>query len=586
MPKTGSTLPKALRDAFRACRYHFALAAGFSAGVNILYFAPPLYMMQVYDRVIPTAGEMTLVFVSIIALLALMTLAALDALRQSILARMAARLDRLLSTPVVLAQFAGRHVSALAPGVRQLDMFRAAMTGPGALAVLDAPWTPLFLIVVFVIHPWLGVFVLAGAVLLVAITALSQIRLRSDLIAADSAAAVASARTEASAALAGAGRALGMQRALAVKHTGERGDASRKAFSATVGAGAVGSLTKFLRLVLQSGVLGLGAYLAIEGQISAGAVFAASILAARTLQPIEQLVGGWRSLIQGLAAYESLRRALASAENEGPRTPLPAPAGVIEVQQLIIAVGDGRAPPVVKGVSFRVGPGEVAAIVGPSGAGKSTLGQAIVGAIAAQAGVVRIDGGDIRHWDPELLGPHIGYLPQEVGLFEGTIADNISRFRRWRGEAPEELGARIVTAAKAAGAHELIQRLPLGYDTPLGPGGRGVSGGQAQRIALARAMFDEPAILVLDEPNAFLDSEGEQALLRSLEAVKARGGSAIVIAQRVGVLAACDRMIVMRDGRIELDGPRDQVLMNLRATQVGQTRPATAVEPPKPEEAA
>jgi len=569
----------------QACKSHLLLAAGFSAAVNLLYFAPPLYMMQVYDRVIPTRGSLTLLFVSLIGAFALISLALLDGLRQGLLARMAARLDRLLSQPVILAQFAGRAGGALAAGVRQLDTFRVAVTGPGALAALDAPWAPLFLITVFVIHPILGVFVALGAVLLLAVTAVSQVRLRADLTAADRAAAIAAGRTEASAALAGPSRALGMQEALALKHASERSDAAVRAFAANTAAASVSSFTKFLRMFLQSGVLGVGALLAIDGLISPGAVFAASILSARALQPVEQLVGGWRSLIQGWAAFTQLQSALGQLDAEGPRTPLPAPAAKIEAEGLVVAASDGKTA-LVKGVTLRVNPKEIVALLGPSGAGKSTLAQALVGALPSHAGVVRVDGADIRHWDAEQLGRHLGYLPQDVGLFEGSISDNISRFRFWRGESKEALGPRVVAAAKEAGAHDMILRLPGGYDTLLGPGGRGVSGGQAQRIALARALFDDPAVLVLDEPNAFLDAEGEQALLKALDGVRQRGGAAIVIAQRVGVLAACDRIVVLKDGRVEMDGPRDQVLAALTRAQQGPAKPSDRAVEAKPTEAA
>lgn len=585
-----ATGPKALREAMVACRQHMRFAALFSAGVNILYFVPSLYMMQVYDRVIPTRGELTLVFVSAIALFSLGCLAALDGYRQRVLSRMAARLDRLLSLPVVLAQFGSRATGTAPTGVRQLDTFRAAITGPGALALMDAPWAPLFLITVFLIHPILGIFVGLGAAILMTITIVSQSRLRSDLTAADRAAAVAAVRTEASAALSGTSRALGMQQALAVKHAAERSEASVRAFAATSAAASVGSITKLLRMVLQSGVLGLGAYLAIKGWMSPGTVFAASLLAGRTLQPVEQLVGGWRTLLQGWTAFQQLRAVLADNERNEVRTPLPAPAARLEVENLVVMAPDQRTP-LVKGASFRVKPGEIVALLGPSGAGKSTLAQALVGALPAHGGVVRLDGADIRHWSSEPLGEHLGYLPQEVGLFEGSIADNISRFRLWRGEARDALGPRVVTAAKEAGAHDMILRLPGGYDTLLGPGGRGVSGGQAQRIALARALFDAPPLLVLDEPNAFLDGEGEQALLATLEGVRQRQGAAIVIAQRIGVLSACDRIILMRDGRIEMDGPRDQVLAGLARAAQPQSQQKPAERPPavgldKPTEAA
>lgn len=540
-------------------------------------------MMQVYDRVIPTRGVLTLVFVSAIGLFALLCLAILDGLRQQILSRMAARLDRLLSEPVVLAQFAGRAAGPVSAGVRQLDTFRVAITGPGALALLDAPWAPLFLVTVFVIHPVLGGFVALGAGLLLFATALSQVRLRAQLTAADRAAALAAARTEASAGLAGPSRALGMQEALAAKHARERSEASLRAFGANSAASSVSSFTKFLRMFLQSGVLGVGALLAIQGAITPGAVFAASILAARCLQPVEQLVGSWRSLLQGWAAFGQLRGSLSEAESTAQRTPLPPPSGKLEAENLTVIASDGRTV-LIRGVSFRVATGEVVALLGPSGAGKSTMAQALVGAIPVQNGVVRVDGADIRHWEPEQLGRHLGYLPQEVGLFEGSISDNISRFRHWKGESWDSLGPRVVAAAQEAGAHDMILRLPGGYDTQLGPGGRGVSGGQAQRIALARALFDDPALLVLDEPNAFLDAEGEQALLRTLESVRQRGGSAIVIAQRVGVLSACDRIIVMREGRVEADGPRDQVLAALARNQSPVAKP-NAVSAPKTSEA-
>lgn len=567
-----------LSKALRACRKHLIGVAWFSALVNVLYFTPVIYMMQVYERAIPTRGYETLFYLTLIAVVAFLVMGVFETLRQRVVARIGLRLDRWLAEATALREFAARNQGKHVAGGRSLDVFRNAITGPGVIAAFDAPWAPLFIGVVFIIHASIGWFVLVGALVLIGVSVIAQSRMFRDQIAADEAAAKANGRLEAAAQAAGATRALGMWSALATRQAEDRERSARLAFETNMRNAGLSALSKGIRLALQSGVIGLGAYLAIDRQISPAAVFAASILGARALQPIDGLIASWRSIVQGLAAYRKLGELFSLADPNQRGTPLPPPEASLEVEQLVVQAPNDRGV-VIKNVSFKIRPGEIVALIGPSGAGKSTLAQAIVGAMRAESGVVRIDGADASQWPSDELGRQVGYLPQDNALIEGTIADNISRFRRWNNETMEALGPRLLEAAKATGAHDLILRLSDGYDTVIGQNGRGLSGGQAQRIALARAFFDQPPILVLDEPNAHLDTDGERALTRALSLHRERNGSALVIAQRTAILSVCDRVILMVDGKIAADGTLDQILefTGLRPSGVETAKPVGAL---------
>jgi ATP-binding cassette subfamily C protein len=558
----------ALGAALEACRRHLTAAAAFSALVNLLYLAPTLYMLLVYDRVVPNEGVPTLVVLTAVLLIALATLSLLDMVRARLLVRASMRLDRQLAR-AVLALTLGRHggmKSITRQVVRELDTFRQTLTGPGIIALFDAPWTPVYMLVCLWIHWSLGLLALGGGVTLAFIAWRSQKVTTGPMQEANQAANLAYVSHEYSAANAGVIRALGMRDMVLNRHLVERGRMIGLQTQASFRGGGYITLTRFVRLALQSLGLGLGAYLAVNRQISAGSIFAASWLIGRAMTPIDQVLASWKSLLQGRAAYRTLSELFSQANDGSDFTRLPAPTGQLTVENLtVLNRRAADAAPILADVSFGLRAGETVGILGPSGAGKSTLVRMIAGAEMPDRGAVRFDGADRREWNPETLGAQIGYMPQDPTLFAGTIKANICRFRTFSGEDPETVDAQVVAAAQMAGAHEMILRLPAGYQTELGLDGKGLSAGQLQRVALARALFGAPKLLILDEPNAPLDVEGEALLLETLKTFKAGGGAAIVVAHRTGILAALDKVLMLREGRLEVYGPRDAVIRRLAA---------------------
>ncbi|MBI1405309.1 MAG: type I secretion system permease/ATPase [Caulobacter sp.] len=564
-----------MEKAFKDCRRHLASAAFFSALVNILYLSPSIYMLQVYDRVVPTQGELTLVFLTLIIAFALACLAALETVRARLLVLAGLRLDRLLSSDILGRLMAQSRPANTAQAMREFDGLRAALAGPAALAFMDAPWTPIYVIVAFMIHPALGALTIVGGILLFGLAMLNERATKPDLLKAQRANAAAYASQESAAMNGEVVRALGMRRSVIARHLEERGIGQSMQTEAQFKGGRFSALTKFFRLFLQSAALGLGAYLAIKGQISSGSIIAASILLSRALQPVEQLVGGWTSVIQARGAMATLAELFEKTQPlDIDRTQLPTPMGAVELDRIVVRA-PGRDELVLKAVSLKIAPGESMGVVGASGAGKTTLARIIAGALSPDAGIVRMDGANYTDWDADRLADHIGYLPQDPSLLSGSVKDNISRFAAWRGMSPEKVDQLAVEAATLAGVHELILKLPKGYDTPLAPGGRGLSAGQAQRVALARALFGNPTLLILDEPNSALDAEGEASLLRAIHSAKTRGATILIVAHRTGILAGVDRLLVMREGAIERLGPREEVLAKLAGRPAPQ--PATNV---------
>ncbi|MBS0384266.1 MAG: type I secretion system permease/ATPase [Proteobacteria bacterium] len=554
-----------LRDALAACRRHFAYVVLFSLALNVLYLAPSLFMLQVYDRVLTSGDVLTLVYLLLVLVISLGTLAFLDATRMRLLAAMAKRFDRLVA-PHVLNAALRREGSAAAGQVqlvRELDTLRAAVSGPPALAAIDAPWTPVYIGVCFIIHPWLGVLTLGGGVLLLLIAYINQRASARALKANLQASSAMYALQQADAAQMETARAMGMRKALVSRQLRAREQMSQSMRDQARSGAAYASSTKFFRLLLQSSALGLGVLLALEQQISAGAIIAASILATRAFSPIELIVGAWPQFEQGRQAYAVLKAVLQTEHGARIHTSLPAPKGALSVEGVSVrAPGSDRA--LLFNAAFRAAPGEIIGVVGPSGAGKSTLLRAIAGAIAPDQGVVRLDGAKLSDWDPDQLGRYVGYLPQDIGLLPGAVADNIARFSR---NGDDRSDADIVAAAQAVGAHEMILSLSKGYDTVVGAGGRGLSVGQAQRVALARAFYRNPMLLALDEPNAHLDVDGERALVSALDAARQRGATALVVAHSATLVAVVDKLLVVRDGRIEAFGPRDQIAARLSGAQ-------------------
>lgn len=556
-------------DALKACAPHLVSAQVFSGFIALLFLAPTIYMMQVYDRVLSTGGVSTLVFMTAILLVALATHSFLDGVRQRLLVRAAMRLDSKLAPVFVRQGFEFRSSSdTRAPQVlREFDQMKATIQGQAMTAMMDLPFAPLFLLVAFLLHPWIGYMILSGAAILVLLAIFGE---RAAVRAAADQAGKASglyAATEYAQVFGGAVRALGMRDALSERLLGERNDLADRSNVTTFVASRFQGRIRFLRMALQSGSLGLAAYLAIHGHISAGSLIAATVLAGRCLSPFEQLVSAWRQLGQAMSARRTIIAVLDEVPESRMHTPLPAPKGQLIAENVTARLGEAGDRFALMDVSFTLQPGEALGIIGPSGAGKSTLARDLSGAQRPDRGAVRIDGNNLTDWDSDALGQYVGYLPQEASLFAGTIAENISRF--WRSP---EAAQHIVPAAMAAGAHALIQRMPKGYDTPLGPRGEGVSAGQAQRIALARALFAAPKLLILDEPNAHLDAEGDTALMEAINRARADGATVVVITHRTGILSAVDKLLVLQNGEASRFGPRDQILSELRQAAAGQGR--------------
>ncbi|MEZ5962067.1 MAG: type I secretion system permease/ATPase [Hyphomonadaceae bacterium] len=561
-----------LKAALDACRRHIGFVILFSACLNLLYLAPSIYMLQVYDRVLASGGLLTLLYLSLVLFTSLAVLAFLDGTRIRLLLVMSRRLDRLLAPHVLLAALRreGRSAAGQAHILREFDALRGALSGPPAMAAVDAPWAPIYIAVCFLIHPWIGVLALLGGVLLVTIAFINQRAVQGAMKANEEAAGAMYGLHTADANQGDTARALGMQERLVERQLRARVALNDALNAAGSSNSFYSATTKFTRLVLQSAALGLGAYLALQQQISAGGIIASSILCSRAFAPLELIVGAWRQFEQGRQAYGIITRVLRTQETQREFTSLPDPRGILSVESLTV-----RAPAgdrfLLMNASFKAEPGDIIGVIGPSGAGKTTLIRAIAGAAVPDGGAVRLDGAKMTDWEPDRLGRHIGYLPQEVALFGGTIGQNISRFDSASGY---DVDAAIVEAAKAAGAHDMILSLPRGYDTEIGANGRGLSAGQAQRVALARALYGNPVLLALDEPNAHLDNDGETALLNALKDASARGVCSIVVAHRTGFISQANKLMVVTDGRIDAFGPRDAIIARLNP---GGPRPISAV---------
>ena len=553
-----------MKAAFEACRRHFLYAMLFSALLNLLFIAPMLYMLQVYDRVLPTMGEVTLLFITLVLLVALVVMAIFDALRARLLVRASVRLDRVLTGAILNATLARPELGAqriAKQALREFDVLRQTLTGPVMIGLFDAPWVPVYIGVAFLIHPWIGVLAFVGAAISVFLAWLNERATNARLKQANEAAGRAYAGVEFSTASADVVRALGLRRALVNGHLHDRDNMMELQTGASLDSSRLSATSRFLRLSLQSLALGLAALLAIDAKVSAGAVFASSFVVGRALAPIDQLVGGWKSIIAAMGAYQTLRDLFTETPDDIAMTRLPRPEGKLSTEELTVLDPSRRV--ILGRVTFEVQAGEMVAIVGPSGAGKSTLVKALAGAAVPAAGIIRFDGADQRNWDSEELAEHVGYMPQEPSLFAGTVKENIARFRNRLGEDPAEVDLAVVEAAKMARAHELILEMPGGYDYVLGLGGRGLSVGQSQRIALARALFRNPQYLILDEPNSSLDAEGDQQLIQTLEDLKKQGRTIMVVAHRLSVLPIVDRLMVIKEGRLIMFGPRDEVLRQI-----------------------
>ena len=558
-----------LRQERRRSRHLFWAVGLFSVFANLLMLTGPIYMLQVYDRVLGSGSVATLIALTSLVAFLYGIMGLLDHARGRIMARAGARFQAGLDRRVfdaVLRMAAQRPDDGSISGLRDLETVQRLMTSPVMMALFDMPWVPIFLLGITLFHPWLGYLALGGGALLVLLTLANQIFTRIPVAQANQARAGADAlashiRTEAEMV-----QAMGMRDA-AFERWQQARDAvlTRHLHAADLG-GSFGSATKTLRLFLQSAMLGLGAFLVIRGEVSPGAMIAASILLGRALAPIEQAIGSWALVQRAVRGWSDLALLLSEIPPEAPRTALPVPRARLDVQGLTV-IPPGETQPVLRMLGFAVAPGQAVGVIGPSGAGKSTLARALTGAWAPASGKIRLDGAALDQYEPATLGQHIGYLPQRVQLFDGTIAENIARMSL----TPD--AAQVVAAARKAAAHEMILKLPDGYDTRVsGTGGR-LSGGQIQRIGLARAMYGSPVILVLDEPNSNLDNDGSQALNTAIRAMKSEGKSVLIMAHRPAAIQECDMILMMDAGTRAAFGPKDevlrQVLSNHEAVQTG-----------------
>ena len=567
----------------RRCRSALLAIGLFSFCINLLMLTASIYTMQVFDRVMVSRSVETLLLLTFIAFAALSAMAALDIVRSRIMQRLGAWIDERISPVVLGIGLAGSAgMTQGAPGARMRDLveIKSFISGSAVLPVLDAPWTPVFLLFMFALHPILGLMALGGAVVLLAMAILNDVSTREATVAAGAASGRALRFAETAFQRADVVLAMGMRAAALGRWQALNREAVEANDVAGLRSGAISGTTRFLRQVLQISVLGAGAWLAIEGRVSPGAMIASSILMGRALAPVDQAISTWRAARSALDAFRRIGEMLNGATdrmNGGAETStLPAPRGAVSVEAATV-VRKGMDRPALRNVTFEVAPGEVLAVIGPSAAGKTTLGRLIVGAEAPHAGHVRLDGLDVSAWDAELRGRHVGYLPQDVALIGDTVRDAIARLS----DAADE---EVIAAARLAGVHETIMRLPQGYDTPLGPEGAALSGGERQRVALARAVFGDPCLVLLDEPNANLDADGERALHGAIAGLKSRGTTVILVAHRPSVLKSVERILILQEGAARMIGPRDEVLARINQANAAPNPRSGPV--PVPREAA
>ncbi len=558
-----------LAQAISSFKSAFKTVAIFSAIINLLMLVPSLYMLQVYDRVLTSRNETTLLLITLMIVAAFIIMSALEFVRSFVLIRIAAQLDMKLNQRVYTASFEQnlkRVGSNAGQALQDLTTIRQFLSGNALFAFFDAPWFPIYLIIIFLVHPYLGIFALCGTFIHMGLAIWNEKATKKPLTEANSMAVNASILATNNLRNAEVIEAMGMLPnftkrwfSLHTQFLNLQAEASEK-------AGIISAVTKLVRVALQSLILGFAALLVLDGKISPGMMIVCSILMGRTLNPVEQLIGVWRSWNGTKSAYNRLNELLEANPQRLAGMSLPKPAGTLSVEG-VTALPPGANKPAISNLTFTISPGDVLGVVGPSGAGKSTLARVIVGVWPSAAGKVRLDGADIYQWDKAELGPHVGYLPQDIELFGGTVSENIARF----GEVDSE---KVVTAAKRAGVHEMILYLPKGYDTLLGDGGTGLSGGQKQRLGLARAMYDDPSFIVLDEPNSNLDENGELALIAAVQDLRQRGKTIVMVTHRSSTLAVTTKLLVLKDGIAQMFGSTREVLDKLTQLNQQQIKPA------------
>ncbi|MBN8449978.1 MAG: type I secretion system permease/ATPase [Candidatus Accumulibacter sp.] len=568
-----------LEEALLSFRRAFLTVGAFSFFINLLMLTPAIYMLQIYDRALGSSNVTTLLMLTLITLGLFALMSLLEWIRSMVLVRVGARLDLDVNTRVFNATFernlrqAGQNP---AQALNDLSSMRQTLTGAGLIALTDAPWMPIYLIVIFMLHFQLGVFALIGVLLLVALAVVNERVSAAPLAEAQKLAMASNAQANNHLRNAEVIEAMGMLPAIRARWFQLHQKFLMQQAVASDRAGVLNALTRFARISMQSLALGYGALLAISGEITPGMMIAGSILVGRALAPVEVLIANWKQLVSARAAYQRLTELLRIYPARVAGMPLPRPLGEVLVDNAATAA-PGSKVLILRNVNFSLKAGEVVAVIGPSASGKSTLARLLVGIWPALAGSVRLDGADIFTWSKDELGPYLGYLPQDIELFDGTVAENIARF----GEVDSDT---VLAAARAAGVHELILLLPKGYDTPLGDAGSALSGGQKQRIGLARALYGDPALIVLDEPNSNLDDQGEAALAETIRRLKAKKRTVVIITHRLTTLAVADSILVMHEGTVKAHGPRDQVLAAIRSgnasTAGGRTDTAARPAPP------
>ncbi len=570
------------RDALGALRPAFTIVGLFSLFINLTMLVAPVYMMQVYDRVLSSQSHDTLLMLTALAVALLALGAVVEAARSRLLVRISADLDARLNRVLFHGAFLDsksmvgpKTPEAASQPLRDFDKVRSFMTGAGVLALFDAPWVPIYLAIIFMFHPLLGAIALSGAVCIFFLALLSEISTRKPLAYAGSEMRSSRDFVDAFARNSESVRAMGMLPSLEQRWCSHHEAGVAWQAQASDRMASIQAVTKAVRAGLQIAILGTGAWLALQQSMSAGAMVAASIIMGRALAPVEAAIGQWRSFVEARGALARLKTVLAESELPEERvvTQLPEPKGRLTVDNVGLKFA-GVDVPILRGVSLELEPGEMLGLIGPSGAGKSSLARLIAGARLPSVGTVRFDGADISDWPDEDLGPYVGYLPQSVELFAGTVSENIARFGAHNSQD-------IVAAAELAGAHNMILALPHGYDTPIEIEGGNLSGGQRQRIGLARAIYGKSRIIILDEPNANLDAEGEAALKNTLTRLKSDGRTVIAISHKPSLLAEVDKLLVLREGTVDLFGPRETVLPDL-IRAVGTTAKDPSEDNPSP----
>ena len=563
-----------LAEALAACRGAFYGTALISGMSNILMLTGAMFMLEIYDRVLPSRSMPTLVGLLVLAAALFTALGILDAIRGRILVRIGGALDETLSgrvydTLMRLPLRVGARSDGTQP-LRDLDAVRSYLSGLGPVALFDLPWIPLYLAICFAFHPLIGFAALAGAIILIVLTLLTEILMRAPARAATEAAVARNGLAEASRRNAEALVAMGMAGHIAARWSEANRQYMRSQQEASDLGGGLGAISKVLRMMLQSGVLAVGAYLVIHQEASAGIIIAASILSARALAPVDLAIANWKGFVAARQSWQRLNRLLTMSPARLTPMQLQTPVQRLTVEA-VSASPPGVPKVVVQDITFELEAGQGLGIIGPSGSGKSSLVRLLVGVWQPVRGNVRLDGAALDQWASDALGRHVGYLPQDVELLAGTVAENIARFE------PNPDTEAVIAAAKAVGVHDLIVRLPGGYDTPIGEQGSALSAGQAQRVALARAVYRDPFLVVLDEPNSNLDSEGEEALTRAILGVRERMGIVIVVAHRPSAIAGVDRLLMMNQGKAQAIGPKDEVLSKVLQRPLAIPRPLKIV---------